>query len=119
MVRLGKKLIFKHKFCENFNLIYKIEVISAEWIGNHFVAYSVDHPSLQKRTSCECVGGTCEKGACICHQGFYGDNCEYSKCKKGIPQFGQCNKGTCLKHLNKSEDFKCLCNPDANGALCE
>jgi hypothetical protein len=65
------------------------------------------------------MGGTCEKDVCVCNKGFYGDTCEYLECKKGIPQFKQCNSGTCLVHFNKKDDFKCLCGPEAEGALCE
>ena len=72
-------------------------------------------------SSCDCNlnGGQCENGLCVCKEGFYGDICEYSKCKRDTPQFFQCNHGTCLKHFNKTDDFKCLCDAESDGALCE
>lgn len=89
--------------------------------GMHFMPnhYLPNRNKQEEKCACNLKGGKCEKNVCVCKQGFYGDTCEYSECTSNLAQFHQCNKGICLMHTNRTNDFKCLCDANTEGPLCD
>ncbi len=77
--------------------------------------------STQNEKSCICNlnGGKCENNQCKCNIDFYGEFCDYTKCKNDSIQFNQCVNGFCVQNINKTTDYKCECNPGYGNALCE
>ena len=89
--------------------------------GMHFQPnnYLINRNKQEDKCACNLKVGSCEKNICVCKKGFYGDTCEYSECSSDLPQFHQCNKGICLVHFNRTDEFKCMCDAHSEGALCD
>ena len=48
------------------------------------------------RCSLECVHGDCDKGGCVCEEGWTGPRCNERACDPRCSLHGQCHNGTCL-----------------------